>query len=767
MHCSSKTRLLRRPLGLAAALLLLLGPRAAGAQSSSVSGFVVDAASGAPLELATVALRPDGGEARGAITNKDGSYLIPRLNAGRYVFQVTYVGYETYTDTLQLAAGQRTTVSVRLTPLAESLDEVVVQSERTTGAARVTAGQQTIRPADIALVPAPDVSADLVSYLTTMPGIVSTGDRGGQLFIRGGEPWQNLVEIDGMTLYQPFHILGFYSAFPAEIINRTDIYAGGYGSRFSGRISSVIDVSTRTGNNRRFGGTASLSPFVSAAHIEGPIIPGKVSLLGSVRQSVIQQGIEPLLGEPMPFHFGDMFGKLHADLSATSRLSATYLHTFDRGALAEETSGRTLDELRWQNTAYGVRYLVMPKLLPVVADLHVSYSQLGSEQGPEAAPVRTSEINNTRVSLDATFFRERGTVEAGWKAEVINLGSELGGLFQNTFTRNSKTIHMSAYLEPELQFGALKVRPGISFQHTEVLPASFEPRLRMVLAGRDQQLSAAVGLYRQEILGLNDRRDATSVFTAWALTPSKTARNQQDLLAGNVPEAWHFILGYRAEPAPWLELSLEGYHKILKHLFVPEWTAFPQFTTRLQPADGRSSGFDARAEVRRGPFYTYVNYGLSFTRYNAQQETLELWYGRESLDFRPPHDRRHQVNGLVSMEALGATWSAHWEFGSGLPYSQALGFDGFILMNGLVDVGQQGSQRVIYASPFNAVLPTYHRLDLSAERSFRIGAADLTLQGSLINSYDRRNLFYLDIFTLQRVDQLPLIPSLGIKVAFE
>jgi hypothetical protein len=77
------------------------------------------------------------------------------------------------------------------------------------------------------------------------------------------------------------------------------------------------------------------------------------------------------------------------------------------------------------------------------------------------------------------------------------------------------------------------------------------------------------------------------------------------------------------------------------------------------------------------------------------------------------------------------------------------------------------SRRVIYDRPFNAVLPTYHRLDLSVERTFQLAAAALTLQGSLINTYDRRNLFYLDMFTMRRVDQLPIVPSFGMRVSFD
>jgi hypothetical protein len=293
-----------------------------------------------------------------------------------------------------------------------------------------------------------------------------------------------------------------------------------------------------------------------------------------------------------------------------------------------------------------------------------------------------------------------------------------------------------------------------------------EPRLRLVWERGIHQISGATGLYRQEFVGLVDRRDAASVFTAWTDIPRQEDARGNDVLAGRLPYAAHVIGGYRITPSRSLELSLEGFYKRLSDILIPEWTSFPRFTTRMQPARGRSLGLDVRAELRRAPFYALVSYGLSSTRYEAEQESIELWYGVERLAFRPPHDRRHQVNAVASTSYRKVELSVHWAFGSGLPFSRVIGFDGFVLMDGLKDVRRDpGSRRVIYERPFNGILPTYHRLDVSAERSFSVGATDLTVQASAINAYDRRNLFYLDTFTRERSDQLPFVPSLGLQVS--
>lgn len=737
------------------------------AQVATLNGFVADQTDGQPLELVNVVLMDGAEVVKGTVTDRDGLYLLPRIQPGRYVLRATFIGYETFADTLALEPDETRTVNITLVPDEATLDEVVVQTERESGAARVTAGQQTIRPRDIELIPAPDVSGDLVNYLATLPGIVTTGDRGGQLFIRGGEPSQNLVQLDGMTLYQPFHILGFYSAFPSDILSRTDIYAGGYGARFGERISSVIDVWTRTGNKRRFAGAASISPFVGTLRLEGPIIPNRVSFLFSARQSLIEEGAEPLLNERLPFTFNDVFGKIHADISKRGRLSASGITTHDRGTLIEENLGAPAEEVRWDNTAIGLRYLHLPTFLPVSADLRVSHSRLDTELGTVDAPTRTSSISNTSISLDGTFAGDETSTEAGIALRFISSETDLGGLFQNTEFKGVGIDHIAFYAEPEFRFGALEVQPGLRAQWFAIRIDPFlEPRLRLVWDLGRHEISGAAGRYVQEIVGLSDRRDAASVFTAWTNIPKQNPA-QPDVLAENIPTATHAILGYRSNPTDWLEFSVEGFYKWLDNLFVSEWTAFPRFTTRLQPATGRSFGFDTRLEVRRPPFYGYVNYGYSNTRYEARQASLLLWYGEETLNFRPPHDRRHQVNALLSTSFYNFDLSLRWTFGSGLPFSRALGFDGFVLIDDIVNVARAPySRRVIYERPYNAVLPTYHRLDVSLDRTFALGPAEVTVLGSIINVYDRRNLFYLDVFTLQRVDQLPIVPSLGIKVVF-
>ncbi len=750
-------------------LLILVTPRHGTAQTATLRGFVTDRSTGQSLELVNVILEDDAGNVTGTVTTPDGLYQFRRIPAGAYQLRASFIGFRNLVDTLLLAPDEVRTYNMALDIDTGELDELVVEAASEASSAAPIAGLQTIRPAEIDRAPSPDVSGDLVSYLTTLPGVISTGDQGGQLYIRGGEPTQNMVMLDGILVYQPFHILGFYSAFPSDIINKADVFAGGFGAKYGGRLSSVIDIRSREGNAYSFSGSGALSPFVGSLLLEGPLIPGRVSFLASFRQSLLDEMAEQYVDDDLPFEFNDVFGKLDVDVTRTSKLSGTFLHTTDEGTLADVDDSGPSDLVRWENTIIGGRFLFLPRDFAGSVELRLSFSELRNEIGPDSNPLRTSSIRNTHVILEASFLNESLNANAGVDLRPTTITSELEGLYQNLDFRTARFVNWGNYLEMDIEIGDyFRLQPSLRAQFYKVRFAPFlEPRLRAVWEKGRHRISAGTGVYQQEVLGLTDRRDAANVFIAWTSIPSDSSP-AESVAKGRIQRALHALLGYNLDLGEGFVFSTESYYKRLSNLFIAEWTSFPRFTTQLQPASGESAGFDVRLQYQRGTFYTQASYAYSATTYSAEQAALILWYGEESLDFRPPHDRRHQANVLVGGEVLGFEASARWTFGSGFPFSRAIGFDGFALIQDIEDIGRlPTSRRVIYERPFEGELPDYHRLDLSIERAFDVDLAEITLQASVINAYNRSNIFFLDVFTLQRVDQLPVIPSLGIKVSFE
>ena len=746
-------------------LILAACPLLADAQSQHaiIRGFAKDAADGQPIQGINVVLRDDGDTFLGTATDRDGFFAIARIPPGRYYFTASFIGYESYADTLILAADEIRSYNFNISFATGELEEIFVEAEwETAGAAGVTGGMQSIRPQDIQLIPAPDLSGDLVSYLVTLPGVVSGGDQGGQLFIRGGEPTQNLVLVDGMTVYQPFHLIGFYSAFPSSILNVSDVYAGGFGARYGGRLSSVIDISTRNGNKRRLSGEVSVAPFISAAVLEGPIISGRVSVLLSGRTSVIEQGASKIIDDPLPYEFNDQFAKVHAELNANSQASISAIRSYDRGiigALDASEADSTKNQVIWENQAIGGRYLLLPTQIPVQAEIAISYSSVENSFGPEVEPTRSSKAQEVNVGANVTHFMGKTDLTWGTYFRFNELQSTLSGLFQRLSGDTEYVSEVGGSVETEFKIASnLRIEPSLRIQSFPSKGRNFiEPRMRLVWDRGIHRFSAAAGLYHQEIVGLTDRRDAGDVFVAWTTSP-----------LGQVPRATHGLAGYQIRPRSWLRIAVEGFVKQMSNLSISEWSAFPRFTTRLQPADGDVVGADGRLEVTTVPFYGFINYGYTRVTYYAKQSEVEYWFGDTGYTFSPPHDRRHQFNALGSLRFYGFALNVRWQFGSGLPFSEALGFDEFLVIDGPTYVERErGQTRVLYGLPYGGRLPTYHRLDMSLEKEIDLSAnAGITLQVSATNAYDRTNLFYVDLFTLDRLDQLPLIPAFGLKLDF-
>lgn len=746
------------------------------AQSAMFRGFITDATDGRALPGVNIVLTDAQGNIRGNASNGDGYFAVPRVPEGIHSLRISFVGYKAITDTLHLSAGEIRTQSYKLEPDDSMLDAIVVEGERARSAAVITAGKQIIGQVEINRIPIPDVSGDLMAYVQTIPGVVSSGDRGGQLHIRGGTPTQNWVQLDGIPVFQPFHIVGFFSAFPSEIIQRAEIYAGGFGPQFGGRLSSVMDIYSRSGNKEKAQGSASLAPLLASIHVEGPLATGQASFIASFRESVMDRILpDGKLKDELPFSFGDQFIKVHSNFGDNSQIGVTFINTHDSGTVdatennKSDSPNNNVDtntapnQVAWKNTGLGLRYLILPPTQPFFADLQINLSKMSNETGPKGAPERTSDMQ--RIGISTTITRDYENVKLRWGAQASNteLNYSLDGFFQDLESGRTSVIEGALFMDAEIALGKkLLVVPGFRLSsYPASQTVSPEPRFRATYfpGGRDgwNEFNVAFGLYRQELIGLQDHRDAGDVFTAWVTSKTDVA-----------PTAIHGIVGWQARSIDkGVEFSIEAYYKGLTRLSIASWSAFPRFNTTLQPAEGRVLGLDTRIEWKKGPWYTYASYGLSFVEYLAMQESFGIWYGEDVQSFNPPHDRRHQLNLVGSYEYNGYTLSARWNFGSGVPFTRPIGFDDWIFMDRLRDVTTEpGEYRVLFEKPYQGRLPSYHRLDLTAEKKMKFGKVDGTLMGGVINAYNRANLFYFDLWTLSRVDQLPIIPTLGVKVEF-
>lgn len=753
-------RFLVRPgrLRIACAVLLLAAasPLRTAAQEVALRGFVVSAETGQPLPGAHVLLRRlDVREPpRGAAANSNGYYYLADLAPGRYALRASFVGYRTRRDTLRLVDREEPlTHTIELRPTERPLQEVVVTGQ-VGGATTQEAGRQQVTPEDLARIPTPSISGDLSGYLQSMPGVVSVGDRGGQLFIRGGTPDQNLILMDKMKVFRPFHIVGFYSAFPQELVSDAEIYAGGFPARYSGRLSSVIDVEMRGGNREQLEAAATAGPFLTGLRMEGPLNDDGLSLLGAARFSQIERTAPVVLGQEQPLKFDDQFVKLQNTFE-TGRCGVTGLHTYDRGQVDPEAN----TVFRWSNYAFGGRCVAAGSGSASVVDVSFSSSYVRNAAGEGGAPQRRATVWDLATKIDVTRpLRGGEAIGGGLQIHRKEVKYSLGEKFQGLRTADEGWLSVNGYLEARLRIGrTLDLRPGLAVTAPFDFGPSLEPRLRASwrpFGTEEKEVNAAVGLYRQTVVGLTDERDLGSVFTAWVPAPLDRGR----------PAAWHAILGWNQQIGSF-GLTVEGYYKDLSNLAVPIWSTIARFTTELTAAEGTSWGVDLRGEFERGPIYAYLGYGFSWTRYTASQDNFGTWFGTDIQSYRPPHDRRHELNAVLSADLGVATADVRWQLGSGLPHTKPLGFDVFVRLRELLESPRHyGTPRLLYEKPYRGRLPAYHRLDVSLKRTVEWGGVDLTAKAGAINLYDRQNLFYFDLFTQRRVNQLPLVPYLAVEI---
>ncbi|MDG5767294.1 TonB-dependent receptor [Balneolales bacterium ANBcel1] len=727
------------------------------AQEVQLRGIITDADDGQPVEGAHILLTDeDGTFSRGAATDRNGLYRLARIPEGTYRIRISYIGYHTFEETIEIPADEASLLfNARIQADRTMLDELTITVPNQ--AARLSGGHQRVAPVDLQRVVTPAAGGDIASYLQVLPGVVAAGDRGGQLFVRGGTSSENLVLVDGMTIYQPFHIVGYFSAFPQELLANADFYAGGFETRYSGRISSVLDVRMRDGNFQKATGSGSISPFLAEIFAEGPVSEGRSSWIGSFRRSHIEHTDELFMSEEQPVHFESQFLKYTHLSDAGTRCSGMAMHTYDRGRM-DQASG---DSFWWRNLVTGVGCTHITTDPDIYLDFNTGISHLSNGMGGTPASDLTSSI--TKINTDLNINQHVGSVRLtyGLNTHMKWLRYDISEMFHIPDDDLEIFLGLGGHVEASIPLGDFNLRPGVAANfYTGGYSPSLEPRFRLAwqpFGSERQELNASVGYYRQLVTGVTDLRDVGSAFLAWMPVP-------EDRQMSSI----HYLIGWQQRFANGLQFSAEAYHKNMSNIPVTVWSTTATFTTDLEYADGNVYGADVRLEYGNQWFYGFVGYGYSWTKYRSGQDHFMEWFGTPVQSYHPAHDRRHQLNTSLSTDIADYTFTVGWQMGTGLPFTRHMGFDSMLPFDqGLPNViGQYGTPRAILDKPFQGRTPVFHRLDVSVNRSFVIGSATTDIQVGAINTYGQNNLFYYDLFTQRRIDQLPFAPYASMRIKF-
>ncbi len=312
------------------AFLLLAGA----ANGQSLSGKVLDKNSQEPLVGVTIST-PN--KKQGTVTGTDGSFSIKGLQSDTLLF--SYLGYQTQVVNPKTLANPFT---LYLVEQKKELKEAVVNANSATGATRFTAGVVSINPQEMRFIPGAAGEADALQSLTLMPGIKKSANGGEGFFVRGGSPDQNLFLIDDAPVYNPNHLLGFFSAFNTEAVSNVSVYKSAMPAYVGGRLSSVIKVKMKEGNHQNLNGNAAIGLLSTRVFLEGPLLAKNLSFAAGFRRSYIDQAFK-LVGNSLPYYFYDGNLKLSWLASPQTKVTFTQFVGSDELKLQPAKQGENID----------------------------------------------------------------------------------------------------------------------------------------------------------------------------------------------------------------------------------------------------------------------------------------------------------------------------------------------------------------------------------------------------------------------------------------
>lgn len=728
--------------------IIITGPTIA-QQPGNLRGFVTDSTNGEALVFCNVFLKEIN---VGASTNERGLYLIKSIPSGKeFEVTVSYVGYRTKTIKVFVEPSIVTQLDVKLQPLSVELQTIEKVGEKTIRENTTDISLERISVKEIEILPK-GVETDIFRTLQYIPGVSTTGDVTAKFYVRGGSGDQNQILLNGVEIYNPFHSLGLFSVIDPDMINSIEFYKGGFTSEYSGRVSSVMDVVSKDGNKNRIGFKGGLSFLTAKALLEGPIPNGSFMITGrmSYNNDVLKKFFNE---ETVPVDFYDLSFKLNyssEDIFENAKFSVF-------GFLSDDDvdyQDPLREQFKWKNNVFGFEWLQIYDV-PLFSRLGISLSSFEGEVIPNLSSLkpRFNKVKDFTISFDMNVvYENRDEIGLGLKLKTID-----SKFTQINYVGVKSDIekfagNLSLYGKYKfLRWKNFGLDAGTRFNVTGLSSNGggvFEPRISLTyrflpFAG----FKAAWGIYQQEMLTVSDESEIISIFDPWIITP--------DYL--NPATAVHYIAGFEFDVFRGIQFSAEGYYKIVHYLPVVNDKKFTVYDPDLLSGSGESYGYEFTFNYSVDPLNITTSYALSW----AYKE-VDNWL------YYPKYDARHAANIIVELN-IGSGWiaSSVWNFNSGYPFTEIIGYYDKYFLNNIYANGQASGGYQPYSFPGDkntGRLPAYHRLDLSLLKRLSLYTVNIELGLSAINVYDRENIFYFNSDTGEIVNMLPFLLTGTFKV---
>lgn len=658
--------------------VLMLGT----ARAYTISGYVVDAESGETIIGVNVMIE---GLYRGSATDGNGYFRITNMENGDYTLKISHIAYQENRMKVIIANRSRILKDIPLKPHTVEMDEIVVLGEKTEVTdPRIEASHLEMTPKAIRSIPGS--GNDVFRAIKHLPGIQGTDPFSPLFSARGSDPGENLVLLDGVTIYNPYHFVSSSGLFNVYAIKNIEMLVGGFGAEFGGRNSSILYITTREGNNKEIHGE--LEPSTSRTNfvVDFPISQNATMMIsGRIYYDLVSRFLFY-----MPSNFYDTNISLNWKLSARNRLSLRYFYSrdvFDYSfARIASYWGTTLDTdiyddfdmfMRniWNNQAFTaiLKTVVNPNIY-LQTQISGSFFSASNYSAIDFEYV-TDDLQNEKISLfystdiQNEIFDLSGKIKASVKLNswnTLNLGDEFSLYsFENDFLINDFSEGQSTrkpnltvgFVEDVLNFGWLVLRPGLRYSKFSFHQSAYsEPRMNGVLhLPKDFRIKAAWGRYFQYIVSMNSQEYEISQYLDYYYP-----------LKGSAPSAsTHYLLGFEKGLTSNSSLSLDFYYKDIVRTYtfdsnLSQSEAF-HFSDKLKQGTGESYGVELLWRGTWREFSGWASYGLS----RSTRSYPHILNGKEFLF---DYDRTHAFKAVLNHQVHPAlSYSGTLQVMSGVP----------------------------------------------------------------------------------------------------
>ncbi|HMQ59942.1 MAG TPA: TonB-dependent receptor, partial [Flavilitoribacter sp.] len=677
------------------------------------------------------------------------------LPAGRYRLEFSYIGYSSRMLDVNLTENRTLNVEIGEAPI--SVDEVVVTAEREDrNVESVAMSKEKLSIEKIRTIPVVFGEVDLIKAIQLLPGVQTVGEGQSGFFVRGGGSDQNILLLDEAPVYNASHLLGFFSVFNADAIKDVQLYKGGIPASYGGRLSSVLDIRMKDGNNKQFSGSGGIGTISSRLTLEAPIVKDKGSFIVSGRRTYVDAFL-PLFAnndstlKDSKLYFYDLNLKANYQLSEKDRL-------FLSGYFGRDVFGASNARVEWGNGTGTLRWnhIFSNKLFSNLTFIYSDFDYAISQEDNVEGFKWDSKIRDLSAKFDFNYFlNPKNSIKFGYQGirhsfspgYARGTGSET--IYNSLKLPETTSLEHGVYIENEQEISpSLSASYGIraslfqnlgkatvyhyneNYQVTDsttygagkVYNSYFnvEPRVGLRLKIDDDKSVKASYNRMVQYMQLASNSQSSSPLDIWF--PSSP--NVKPQIADQV--ALGYFQNFRNNT---YETSIEVYYKKTRNAVdfkdYAELLLNEYLEGELRFGEARAYGAEFLIRKNKGKLTGWIGYTLSKSERRIKEINKGNWYNTD-------YDKTHDVAVVMTYELnKRSSFSLNWVYGTGAPTTFPTGR---LYYNG--EVIPVYSDRNAYR------MPDYHRMDVSyilknREKPGRKLFWDLNF--SIYNVYNRHN----------------------------